>query len=83
MSIVIINKIINRNYLFIIAFLYNNSVYININKVFNKLFKNYIANLSIVFENKFVKIKISLIVERALSRESIVKTRKIFILYIL
>ena len=37
------------------AFAYNNSVHLNINRAFNKLFKNYVVNFVNESKNKFIK----------------------------
>ena len=47
------------------AFAYNNNVHLNIDRAFNELFKNYVANFANEFENKLIKKKIFLIIERA------------------
>ena len=47
------------------AFAYNNNVYSNINRALNKLFKNYVADFANESENKFIKKKTFLIIERA------------------
>ena len=47
------------------AFAYNNSVHLNIDRVFNELFKSYVANFANEFENKFIKKKTFLIIEKA------------------
>ena len=39
------------------AFVYNNSVYLNIDRALNELFKNYVVNFVNKFENKFIKKK--------------------------
>ena len=41
--------------LLITAFVYNNSVHLNIDRALNKLFKNYIADFANEFENKLIK----------------------------
>ena len=46
------------------AFAYNNNVHLNIDRAFNELFKNYIANFANGLENKFIKRKTFLIIER-------------------
>ena len=46
-------------------FAYNNNVHLNIDHAFNKFFKNYIVNFANEFENKFIKKKTFLIIERA------------------
>ena len=47
------------------AFAYNNNnIHLNINCAFNELFKNYVANFANKSENKFIKEKIFLIIER-------------------
>ena len=47
------------------AFAYNNNVHLNIDRVFNELFKNYVADFANEFENKFIKKKTFLIIKRA------------------
>ena len=47
------------------TFAYNNSVHSNIDRAFNELFKNYVADFANEFENKFIKKKTSLIIKRA------------------
>ena len=47
------------------AFAYNNNVHLNINCALNKLFKNYITDFANKSENKFIKKKTFLIIERA------------------
>ena len=47
------------------TFAYNNNIYLNIDRAFNELFKNYIINFTNEFENKFIKRKIFLIIEKA------------------
>ena len=47
------------------AFAYNNNVHLSIDRAFNKLFKNYVANFANEFESRFIKKKTSLIIERA------------------
>ena len=46
------------------AFAYNNNVHLNIERAFNELFKNYVANFANEFENKFIKKETFLIIER-------------------
>ena len=46
------------------AFAYNNNVHSNIDRALNELFKNYVANFANKFENKFIKEKTFLIIER-------------------
>ena len=45
-------------------FAYNNSVHLNIDRAFNELFKNYVADFANEFENRFIKKKTFLIIER-------------------
>ena len=47
-----------------IAFIYNNNIYVNINKISQKLLIRYIINLKNVFENKILKEEISFIIKR-------------------
>ena len=47
------------------TFAYNNNVHLNIDRAFNELFKNYVANFANEFESKFIKRKTLLIIERA------------------
>ena len=47
------------------AFAYNNSVHSNIDRAFNELLKNYVANFANKSENKLIKKKTFLITERA------------------
>ena len=47
------------------AFAYNNNVHSNIDCAFNELFKNYVANFANESENKFIKKKTFLIIEKA------------------
>ena len=47
-----------------IAFAYNNNVYLSINRVFNELFKDYVADFVNGFESRLIKRKISFSVER-------------------
>ena len=47
------------------AFAYNNSVYSNIDRVFNKLLKNYIADFANESESRFIKRKTLFVIERA------------------
>ena len=46
------------------TFAYNNNVHLNIDRAFNEFFKNYVANFINELENKFIKEKTSLIIER-------------------
>ena len=46
------------------AFAYNNNVHSNIDRAFNKLLKNYIANFANESENKLIKKKTLLIIKR-------------------
>ena len=46
------------------AFAYNNSVHLSIERAFNEFFKNYVADFANEFENKFIKKKTFLIIER-------------------
>ena len=46
------------------TFAYNNNMHLNINRAFNKFFKNYIANFANESENKFIKKKTFLIIEK-------------------
>ena len=47
-----------------ITFIYNNNIYLNINKTSQKLLIKYITNLKNVFKNKILKKKISFIIKR-------------------
>ena len=47
------------------AFAYNNNVHLNIDRAFNEFFKNYVADFANEFENKFIKKKTFLIIEKA------------------
>ena len=47
-----------------ITFAYNNSVYFNINRALNELFKSYVTNFANESENKLIKKKIFLIIEK-------------------
>ena len=47
------------------TFAYNNNVHLNINRAFNKLFKNYVIKFANESENKFIKKKTFLIIKRA------------------
>ena len=46
------------------TFAYNNNVHLNIDRAFNELFKNYVANFANEFKNKFIKKKTFLIIKR-------------------
>ena len=48
-----------------ITFAYNNNVHLNIDRAFNKLFKNYVINFANEFKNKLIKKKTFLIIEKA------------------
>ena len=37
------------------TFAYNNNVHSNIDRIFNELFKNYVADFANAFENRFIK----------------------------
>ena len=47
------------------AFVYNNNVHSNIDRAFNKLFKNYVADFANEFENRLIKRETLFIIERA------------------
>ena len=47
------------------AFAYNNNVHSNINRAFNELFKDYVADFANEFEDRFIRKKTFLIIERA------------------
>ena len=46
------------------TFAYNNSVYLNIDRAFNELFKTYVTDFANEFKNKLIKRKMFLIIER-------------------
>ena len=46
------------------AFAYNNNVHSSIDRAFNKFFKSYVADFANESENKFIKKKTFLIIER-------------------
>ena len=46
------------------AFAYNNNVHLNIDRAFNKLLKDYVADFANEFEIRFIKKKTFLIIER-------------------
>ena len=46
------------------VFVYNNNVHLNIDRAFNKFFKNYVVNFANEFEDRFIKKKTFLIIER-------------------
>ena len=46
------------------AFAYNNSVHSSIDRAFNELFKNYVADFANESESRFIKKKIFLVIER-------------------
>ena len=50
--------------LFIVAFAYNNSIYLNIKKTFYKLLTNYIVDFANISINKLLTKKISLTIEQ-------------------
>ena len=47
------------------AFAYNNNVHSSIDRAFNELFKNYVADFANELENRLIKKKTFLITERA------------------
>ena len=48
-----------------IAFIYNNNIHININKISQKLLIRYTTDLKNAFKNKILREKISFIIKRA------------------
>ena len=54
-------------------FAYNNNVHLNINRAFNKFLKNYVTNFANESENKLIKKKTFLIIEKAKRFRSIKK----------
>ena len=46
------------------AFAYKNNVHLNIDRAFNKLFKNYVADFANEFKNRFIKREIFFVIER-------------------
>ena len=46
------------------AFAYNNNIYLNIDRAFNELSKNYVADFANEFESKFIKKKYFLLLKK-------------------
>ena len=56
-----------------IAFVYNNSIYLNIDRALNELFKNYVVDFANEFESRFIK-KIDLLLLKEQSDCKVIKS---------